>query len=43
MAETNENNGSGGPTPGTPSKRAEKKQDTRSTPERMKPKEAEIV
>ena len=37
------NNGGGGPTLGTPSKRAEKKQDTRSTPERMKPKETEMM
>ena len=38
------NNGGGGPTPETPpSKRAEKKQDTRATPERMKPKETEMM
>ena len=44
MAENNANNGSSGlPPPGTPSKRAEKKQDTRSTPERMKSKEAEMM
>ena len=43
MAETNANNSSSGPPPGTPSKRAEKKQDTRSTPERMKSKEAEMM
>ena len=43
MAEINENNIGSGPPPGTPSKRAEKKQDTRSTPERMKSKEAEMM
>ena len=43
MAEINENNSGSGPPPGTPSKRAEKKQDTRATPERMKPKEAEMM
>ena len=35
MAENNANNGDGGPNPATPSKRAEKKQDTRPTPERI--------
>ena len=39
MAENKANNGDGGPDPATPSKRAEKKQDTRPTPERMKQKE----
>ena len=39
MAENNANNGNGGPNLATPSKRAEKKQDTRPTPERMKQKE----
>ena len=43
MAEINENNSGSGPPPGTPSKRAEKKQVTRSTPERMKSKEAEMM
>ena len=38
MAENIANSG-GGPDPATPSKRAEKKQDTRPTPERMKQKE----
>ena len=41
MAENNANNGNGGPNLATPSKRAEKKQDTRPTPERMKQKETE--
>ena len=31
------------PPPGTPSKRAEKKQDTRATPERMKAKQVEMM
>ena len=39
MAENNANNGNRGSDPATPSKRAEKKQDTRPTPERMKQKE----
>ena len=39
MAENNGNNSDGGPDPATPSKRAEKKQDTRPTPERMRQKE----
>ena len=43
MAEINKNNSGSGPFPGTPSKRAEKKQDTRSTPERMKSKETEMM
>ena len=43
MAEINKNNSGSGPFPGTPSKRAEKKQDTRATPERMKSKGAEMM
>ena len=31
------------PSPGTPSKRAEKKQDTWATPERMKAKQVEMM
>ena len=43
MAENIANSGDGGSDPATPSKRAEKKQDTRPTPERMKQKETETM
>ena len=43
MAENIANSGDGGSDPAMPSKRAEKKQDTRPTPERMKQKETEMM
>ena len=43
MADFDPPNAGDNPPPGTPSKRAEKKQDTRATPERMKAKQVEMM